>query len=278
MTPGQIGAEPADSRLQQHLTDTNNPHGVTASQVDAEPADPAIQQHLTDTSNPHSVTPGQIGAVSNVGYYQFVPVDASSVPNGTIFIDQADNRIKIKGIDGAVKVLMVGPYTPYQVVYTDSNGYITGLEMATAAGNIIGVANDGLSLGSIAIEMDSRVIDFSVFAPSEPVVPISGVEGFRVPLTAIDGYEFVDIVVGCSSSSAGTVTVNVLKDGAQMMSVPISLTNQLYVDMKKDPNAVIKPNPENIVSRGQRITYEVGVSGGAPSGLDISIVLRALST
>lgn len=47
-----------------HIASTNNPHSVTAAQAGAEPANSNIQEHISQTTgNPHAVTCGQIGAV-----------------------------------------------------------------------------------------------------------------------------------------------------------------------------------------------------------------------
>ena len=49
-----------------HIASTSNPHDVTAAQAGAEPANSNIQEHISQTTgNPHGVTCGQIGAVPN---------------------------------------------------------------------------------------------------------------------------------------------------------------------------------------------------------------------
>lgn len=55
--------EDAQPDLWAHLTDTSNPHSVTAAQVGA-PTTGSFNAHTTNTSNPHSVTTGQIGALA----------------------------------------------------------------------------------------------------------------------------------------------------------------------------------------------------------------------
>ena len=62
VTASQVGAEPANANIQTHISSTSNPHGVTAGQVGAEPANANIQTHISSTSNPHNVTASQVGA------------------------------------------------------------------------------------------------------------------------------------------------------------------------------------------------------------------------
>lgn len=52
--------------IDAHKNNKNNPHNVNIQQIGAEPADPRIQQHLSDMGNPHQVTYNQVGAAPTV--------------------------------------------------------------------------------------------------------------------------------------------------------------------------------------------------------------------
>lgn len=86
-----LGDYATDTNLNAHVTDTNNPHVVTATQVglgnvdntadldkpistatqtalDLKADDSSLQAHVTDTTNPHSVTATQVGLGNVLDY------------------------------------------------------------------------------------------------------------------------------------------------------------------------------------------------------------------
>lgn len=82
-----------------HVSDTNNPHGVTAEQIGALTAETdataldalytasnalngAISGHIADTDNPHGVTATQTGAL---------PLDGGGVVNGNVYVNQTNS-------------------------------------------------------------------------------------------------------------------------------------------------------------------------------------------
>jgi hypothetical protein len=83
LAASDVGAEPANANIQNHISSTSNPHSVTYSQVGAEPANANIQNHISSTSNPHSVTATQVG-LGNVTDNAQVKKISSSTDNAII--------------------------------------------------------------------------------------------------------------------------------------------------------------------------------------------------
>lgn len=66
ITPAEMRAKieaASAGDLSAHITDKNNPHGVTAAQIGAATA-ADLTAHANNKSNPHGVTPAQIGAAT----------------------------------------------------------------------------------------------------------------------------------------------------------------------------------------------------------------------
>lgn len=295
--------EPANPNIQAHIADRSNPHVVTREQIGA-----AAQTHVSDLNNPHQVTFIQVGAApasagvpaggqtgnilskasdadhdlqwasSVLGdYFTFTPVDAATVANLSMFIDVADNKLKFKDASGVVSELMLGPYAPNLATYTDDNGYITGIDMLANTYAVPTISQDGHDLTPVPLASDQQVVAWNIFKIDEQVVATAGVDGFRVPLTMMSGYQVVDIMAGCSTVGTSDVQINILKNNTYITTVPLTLSNQLYVDTSLDPNVIIADPPVSILDRGDRLTYEILVSDppNAPLGLDLSVILRA---
>ncbi len=64
-----LDSKAADADLDDHTSDTSNPHNVTAAQAGADPVGSAssvqdnLDTHTSDTTNPHNVTATQAGAI-----------------------------------------------------------------------------------------------------------------------------------------------------------------------------------------------------------------------
>ena len=105
VTATQVGADPAGSadtvqaNLDTHTADTANPHAVTAAQVGADPVGSAdavqvnLDTHTSNTANPHGVTVGQIGAEPSL------PIGTIVMYNG-LFIDIPANWALCDGTNG----------------------------------------------------------------------------------------------------------------------------------------------------------------------------------
>ncbi|PNU18797.1 hypothetical protein C2E25_15815 [Geothermobacter hydrogeniphilus] len=81
-----------------HLTDTGNPHNVTAAQVGAADA-AAFSSHTSDTGNPHGVTAAQTGAVAKSG----------DTMTGRLTINAATAGPVLSGSGGGLLVTGTGP-------------------------------------------------------------------------------------------------------------------------------------------------------------------------
>ena len=68
---------PSNADLNNHVTDTGNPHSVTPAQIGAATTTD-LNNHVTDTGNPHSVTAAQAGAV---------PTTEKGAANGVATLD-----------------------------------------------------------------------------------------------------------------------------------------------------------------------------------------------
>ena len=92
-----------------HVTDKNNPHGVTLEQLGAAPA-----SHATDKNNPHGVTAEQIGAAKAADLGGYLPKAGATLPS----------PLSLKGAptDGLVFIDNVNPEYPYPYIRYKVNG------------------------------------------------------------------------------------------------------------------------------------------------------------
>ncbi|PNU18798.1 hypothetical protein C2E25_15820 [Geothermobacter hydrogeniphilus] len=110
------GYDAASLDQSAHLTDTGNPHNVTAAQIGA--ADAAtLSAHTGDTGNPHGVTAAQTGAVAKSG----------DTMTGRLTINDTTPGSVLAGSGGGLVVSGTGP------AGTDQAGYTPGVSGAIPA-------------------------------------------------------------------------------------------------------------------------------------------------
>ena len=242
------------------------PGGIT-DQVLTKRSNTDYDVEWKDGSIPPGTSPGE--------YFTFTPVALAGVANASIFIDSADNKLKYKDVGGVVKEIMLGPYNPSTLLTTDATGQVTGLDMSINGGKVPIITPDGFNLTVLGTGKDQELIAWSVFKSNVPVEDVDpGLEAFSVPFSPLSGYILKDVMVGCGSIGAGTVSVNILKNSIEMLTTPVTLTNTLYADLASSGGVVADP-PASIVNRGDRLFYKVTLSGTAPNGLFITAVLQA---
>ena len=209
-------------------------------------------------------------------YFVFNPVAASAAAPLSMFVDSADNRLKFKDLGGNIYNILQGPLAAYSMLYTDADGEIVGADIESHPNMVPVISQDGHGFTPLGFSKDEEIVAWHIFDAGDPVQAVVGDQGFVVPTTPIGGYRLVDVIVRCVTEAAGSVVVNIFKNGITMMSQGITLTNTKWIDILGDPNAIIKPDPDCIVNRGDALSYDIQLSGDAPSGLFLSIVLRAV--
>ena len=240
--------------------------GGTTGQLLAKRSDSDYDTEWQDPVIPPGTLPGD--------FFTFTPTAAADVTNLSIFVDSADNLLKFKDLSGAVHELILGPLDPSGLVYTDTNGRLITQDMTAAAGKVIGVDQAGNAPTFLQTSPNEEIVAWTVFDADVPVQTVDpGLQAFTVPISPLNGYKLSDVMVSCAVAAAGSVTVNILNGTTPLLSAPLTLTDQIWVDIANDPNAIIDPNLT--VARGDRLNYQVILSGDAPSGLYITAVLKA---
>jgi hypothetical protein len=306
--------EPSDPAIQMHITQkSGNPHEVTADEVGS-PPNQELSDHVSDTNNPHDVTPDDVGnqdpewnagmiqdvpvsgsapalgqalvyngteyepgdvASTSPDYVTFVPQDPANMPDNALFLDSITGKLSYKDNTSTVRQVAMGDLGANQAPYTDDDGMLTGLDIGGIGSQVIKVSVDGKHLEGITTGKFELPIAWIVFDDSEAVASIVGEQPLPIPQSPLSGYQFVDVMVRCATPASGSLVVDILKNGTSMMDTPILLTNTQWVDMASGTGAVIKDPPESLVARGDAISYTATLTGAAPSGLSIMIVLKA---
>jgi len=236
LTPADIGAEPADPNIQAHLSDTNNPHSVTAAQTGAIPTSEKGSPSGVATLDsggkiPSSQLPDSIiGAVVYKGTWDAdtntpaIPLADSSNKGWYYKVSVAGNT-NINGItDWGVGDWIISNGTSWdQVKNTESvtsvngqTGAISGLEIeANKKTSILGNESDIFypTTNAVKTYVDNQITshnhDSSYYLKSEFISTSSGVSDAGKPIVlGSDGKIDPTMYDTTSVSTADSVTVN----------------------------------------------------------------------
>lgn len=158
--------------LDEHKTNTSNPHAVTASQVGADPAGTAanvVAAHANNTENPHGVTKEQLGIST-------VTNNADGLMSSTDKAKLDEMHTKLDSIEEGANNFTHPSYTAKQSglykITVDNTGHVSstsgvqksdittlGIPAQDTTYSVVSASNDGLMSSTDKTKLDGLVVD-----------------------------------------------------------------------------------------------------------------------
>ncbi|MFD2168511.1 hypothetical protein [Tumebacillus lipolyticus] len=163
----------AQEMVDEHVSRTDNPHGVTPEQIEAETpagAQARVDSHANRRDNPHGVTAGQIPIEDTAGHF------------ATRDVEGALAEVFTHGVDGKAQIT---------AAISAKGGAVPGSAPHSFAELAMGVGSIHVGDYSVGEKIEYK----SLGLKNPPHYPIAGFGSERLAITACDSFGFVYVLV-----------------------------------------------------------------------------------